>query len=194
MQNTRQPMRSVLVAYGGRMTLGELKAEVAGPILEPKRWNTWSRKVRTLAAQDPFVAIDGNGSRLTFSLREKPVDLVSEVVRALRFEDRFVGKVKVIREFLTNAPSKEVGENLYQLLQETVEKLFDVAKENDPVGLMEALLFLEGRGNRGYRFHRPPRAGGARSGRRRGVRPGPQLVDATRCRDTRHGLFGHQRA
>ena len=137
--------------YRGTITSTQVKKELAGSVIETKKWATWWKKAKTAATKDPWLKVEGTTTRPIFVLRKKPVSLVDEATTTLRHQNNLGERVMVLREYLKRSEDAEVRAQIVELASATIEQALE-EKRTNPEGsashahILDGILFLEEQG------------------------------------------------
>lgn len=141
-------VRRAATLYRGTITSTQVKKELAGSVIETKKWATWWKKAKTAATKDPWLKVEGTPTRPVFVLRKKPVSLVDEASLTLKHQNNLGERVVVLREYLKRSEDEEVRTQILDLAGTTMEQALE-EKKNNPEGgashahILDGILFLE---------------------------------------------------
>lgn len=141
-------IRRAAILYRGTITSTQLKKELAGSVIETKKWPTWWKKAKTAATKDPWLKVEGTPTRPIFVMRKKPVSLVDEASTTLKHQNDLGERVAVLREYLKRTEDKEVQTQILDLATTTVEKALEDKKANPEADIshahiLDGILYLE---------------------------------------------------
>jgi transcription elongation factor GreA len=129
-------IRSVARLHKNRAAVKEIKAWLAGTVIEERSWASWWRKAKAAAARDPYLAVE-NPSRPLFVLRQRALTPEEELAGALRRAQSLADVLAVVRGPL----SLDTTEAVVALAREELAgRLAGV--ERDPAARAEAALIL----------------------------------------------------
>ncbi|MEC8653318.1 MAG: GreA/GreB family elongation factor [Planctomycetota bacterium] len=141
-------IRRTASLYRGTITSTQVKKELAGSVIETKKWASWWKKAKTAATKDPWLKVEGTTTRPVFVLRKKPVSLVDEASATLHHQNDLGERVVVLREYLKRSEDAEVRAQVLELAAKTVEQALEEKKANPDAGashahILDGILFLE---------------------------------------------------
>lgn len=141
-------IRRTAILYRGTITSTQLKKELAGSVIETKKWPTWWKSAKTAAAKDPWLKVEGTPTRPIFVLRKKPVSLVDEATTTLKHQNNLGERVAVLREYLKRTEDPEVQAQILDLASTTIEKALEEKQANPEAEhthahILDGILFLE---------------------------------------------------
>ncbi|HEB52213.1 MAG TPA: hypothetical protein ENI87_03045 [bacterium] len=144
-------IRRAATLYRGTITSTQIKKELAGSVIETKKWASWWKKAKTAAAKDPWLKVEGTPTRPIFVVRKKPVSLVDEARATLKHQNDLGERVHVLREYVARSEDEEVRSQIYDLASEVVEKAIEERKANPESGashahILDGILYLEEHG------------------------------------------------
>ena len=146
-------IRRAASLYRGTITSTQVKKELAGSVIEAKKWATWWKKAKTAATKDPWLKVEGTTTRPIFVLRKKPVSLVDEASASLHHQNNLGERVVVLREYVKRSEDPEVREQILELAGNTLEQAL-LEKQANPEGgashahILDGILFLEEHGRK----------------------------------------------
>ncbi|MCK5941115.1 MAG: GreA/GreB family elongation factor [Planctomycetes bacterium] len=146
-------IRRAASLYRGTITSTQVKKELAGSVIETKKWATWWKKAKTAATKDPWLKVEGTPTRPIFVLRKKPVSLVDEASATLKHQNDLGERVSVLREYLKRTEDEEVKTQILDLASQTIEQALEEKKANPEAGashahILDGILFLEEHGRK----------------------------------------------
>lgn len=140
-------IRRAATLYRGTITSTQLKKELAGSVIETKKWPTWWKGAKTAAAKDPWLKVEGTPTRPIFVLRKKPVSLVDEATTTLKHQNDLGERIAVLREYLKRSEDPEVQAQILDLAGSTVEKALEEKHANPDAHthahILDGILYLE---------------------------------------------------
>ena len=144
-------IRRAASLYRGTITSTQVKKELAGSVIETKKWATWWKKAKTAATKDPWLKVEGTPTRPVFVLRKKPVSLVDEASAALHHQNNLGERVVVLREYLKRSEDPEVKDQILELAGTTMEQALQQKQANPEADIshahiLDGILFLEEHG------------------------------------------------
>jgi len=144
-------IRSAASLYRGTITSTQVKKELAGSVIETKKWASWWKKAKAAATKDPWLKVEGTPTRPVFVLRKKPVSLADEARATLHHQNNLGERVVVLRDYLKRSEDEEVRSQILVLATETMEQALQ-SKQSDPEAdishahILDGILFLEEHG------------------------------------------------
>lgn len=138
-------IRCAAKLYRGTITSQQVKNELVPAIVEDRSWSGFWKKAKTAATKDPWLKVEGNATRPTFVLRERPVGLAEEAALALQHQNDLGARVAVLRDYLVRGQDDEVKAAILDLAGKTVEQALTGKKDNH-AHILDAILFLEEHG------------------------------------------------
>ena len=144
-------IRRAASLYRGTISSTQVKKELAGSVIETKKWATWWKKAKTAATKDPWLKVEGTPTRPIFVLRKKPVSLVDEASATLKHQNDLGERVVVLRDYLKRSEDPEVKEQILELAGATIEQALTEKQNNPEAGashahILDGILFLEEHG------------------------------------------------
>ncbi len=146
-------IRRAASLYRGTISSTQVKKELAGSVIETKKWATWWKKAKTATTKDPWLKVEGTPTRPIFVLRKKPVSLVDEASATLKHQNDLGERVVILRDYLKRSEDAEVKEQILELAAATIEQAL-TEKQNNPDGgashahILDSILFLEEHGRK----------------------------------------------
>ncbi len=139
--------------YRGTISSTQVKKELAGSVIETKKWATWWKKAKTAATKDPWLKVEGTPTRPIFVLRKKPVSLVDEASATLKHQNDLGERIVVLRDYLKRSEDPEVKEQILELAGATIEQALTEKQNNPEAGashahILDGILFLEEHGRK----------------------------------------------
>jgi len=141
-------IRRTATLYRGTISSTQLKKELAGSVIETKKWPTWWKSAKTAATKDPWLKVEGTPTRPIFVLRKKPVSLVDEASTTLKHQNNLGERVAVLRDYLKRSQDAEVQTQILDLAAATIEKALEENQANPEAQhthahILDGILFLE---------------------------------------------------
>jgi transcription elongation factor GreA len=141
-------IRRAAILYRGTITSTQLKKELAGSVIEVKKWPTWWKKAKTAATKDPWLKVEGTPTRPIFVMRKKPISVVDEAITTLKHQDNLGERIAVLREYLKRTEEDEVRNQILDLAGSTVEKALEEKAANPEAEIshahiLDGILYLE---------------------------------------------------
>lgn len=138
-------IRRVARLYRGTVTSQQLKSELIPAILAEKEWATFWKSAKVAATKDPWLRVEGNPTRPTFVLRDKPISIADEAARAVSHQNDLGQRIAVLRDFLERGTDDEVRGQILDLAAKTVEQAL-TDKKASHAHILDGILFLVGHG------------------------------------------------
>ncbi|MFK7739897.1 MAG: GreA/GreB family elongation factor [Planctomycetota bacterium] len=141
-------IKRTTILYRGTITSTQLKKELAGSVIETKKWPTWWKKAKAAATKDPWLKVEGTPTRPIFVIRDKPVSLVDEASTTLKHQNNLGERIAVLRDYLKRSEDDEVKTQIVDLAGTTVEAAITEKQNNPEEGpshahILDGILFLE---------------------------------------------------
>ena len=141
-------IRRAAILYRGTITSTQHKKELAGSVIETKKWPTWWKKAKTSATKDPWLKVEGTTTRPIFVLRKKPISLVDEARTTLKHQNNLGERIAVLREYLKRSEDPDVRTQILDLASETIEQALEDKRANPEAvvshaHILDGILFLE---------------------------------------------------
>ncbi len=145
-------IRRAAALYRGTITSTQLKKELAGSVIEQKKWASWWKRAKTAATKDPWLKVEGTPTRPVFVVRQKPVSLVDEANQTLTHQNDLGDRIAVLRDYLARSEDEEVKTQILELAAKTVENAIEEKKQAQGAAgashahILDGILFLEEHG------------------------------------------------
>lgn len=140
-------IRMAAKAYRGKINSTQLKTEMTDAVIPAKKWNSWWKKAKVAASNDPWLLVEGSTARPVFELRKVPVSLADEAARAMGHALDLPAVIEVCRDYLGRGLDADATNTVLALAQERVEKELGAHAET-PAHLLDGILFLEEHGRK----------------------------------------------
>ncbi|MFQ5507531.1 MAG: hypothetical protein ACE5F1_22435, partial [Planctomycetota bacterium] len=140
-------LRRCLKLHRGKASSTQVKEQLNGKIIQTKAWNSWWKKAKAAAVEDPLILVEGSSARPVFTLRKKALTLEEEARWTLRHETSVQALIRGLRCYLDRCTRESDREALIQLAEERLGP--DAAADSSDPDRIGALVFLEdlGRGS-----------------------------------------------
>lgn len=139
-------VRNVIQSRDGKATAPEIKADLLGPVIPQAKWNSWWKRAREEAKQDPYIGVEGSRSRPVFVLRGRPVSLDEEAMREVQWARGLGEAVARTRRYSQEKISPEVARKLAGEVGRRLEAEADTLRSKEPGAILEGALLMEALG------------------------------------------------
>ena len=146
-------IRRAAILYRGTISSTQLKKELAGSVIEEKKWAGWWKKAKAAATKDPWLKVEGTPTRLIFIMRKKPVSLVDEASTTLKHQNNLGERIAVLRDYLQRSEDPDTRTEVLDLASTTIEKALEDKRANPDAAvshahILDGILFLEEQGRK----------------------------------------------
>lgn len=135
-------LKLVLKSRGGKALASEIRNELRESVIPQKIWSKWWTKARREAAKDPFIEIK-DGTKPLYLLREKPVTIADEALKAVAAAKTLPQAVSVGRGFVRKAKDSIDTAAIYSEIRKRILALTEQERDVNAGSVLEALIFLE---------------------------------------------------